>query len=230
MKYKLMLILTVLLAALIFGSCKGKFGSSKKEENINKDASYALGMYFGSNIAHDGMYPNLKEVLKGMEDEVYGKKTRYTQDEAMTIIQEAFSAMTEKRAADAMQKGIDFLAANSKKRDVKTTDSGLQYEVITSTDGPKPSASDVVRVHYEGKLIDGDVFDSSYERGTPIELPLNGVIAGWTEGLQLMGVGSKYKLYIPSELGYGQSAAGSIPPNSVLIFDVELLDIIEQVE
>jgi len=123
-----------------------------------------------------------------------------------------------------MQKGIDFLVENGKKAGIITTSSGLQYEVINEGNGAKPAADDIVKVHYEGKLIDGTVFDSSYER-EPIEFPLNQVIPGWTEGVQLMSVGSKYRLFIPPELGYGAGGAGPIPPNSVLIFEVELLDI-----
>lgn len=131
-----------------------------------------------------------------------------------------------KASAQAKEEGEKFLAENAKRSEVKTTASGLQYEVIEATLGQKPSATDKVRVHYEGTLIDGTVFDSSYKRGESISFPLNGVIKGWTEGLQLMSVGSKYKLYIPYDLAYGaQGAGGSIPPYAALIFTVELLGI-----
>jgi len=130
------------------------------------------------------------------------------------------------QSKQAKAKGEEFLASNAKRPEVTTTPSGLQYEVITSTLGAKPKATDKVRVHYEGTLVDGTVFDSSYKRGEPITFGLNQVIKGWTEGLQLMPVGSKYKLYIPSDLGYGAQGAGSsIPPHSALIFTVELLGI-----
>ena len=130
-------------------------------------------------------------------------------------------------SAKAKEEGEKFLAENAKREGVKTTASGLQYEVLEATLGQKPKATDSVRVHYEGTLIDGTVFDSSYKRGESIAFPLNGVIKGWTEGLQLMSVGSKWRLYIPYRLGYGEHGAGSsIPPYSTLIFDVELLDII----
>jgi len=123
--------------------------------------------------------------------------------------------------------GEKFLAENAKREGVKTTASGLQYEVITEGEGEKPSATSTVKVNYKGTLINGTVFDSSYDRGEPIEFPLNGVIAGWTEGLQLMSVGSKYKLYIPYQLAYGERGGGEmIKPYSALIFEVELLDII----
>ena len=126
----------------------------------------------------------------------------------------------------AKAEGEKFLQENALREEVKTTESGLQYEVLVQGKGKKPTAEQTVKVHYEGTLIDGTVFDSSYQRGEPIEFPLNGVIKGWTEGLQLMPVGSIYKLYIPYELGYGEHAAGqSIPPYSTLIFKVELLDI-----
>lgn len=129
-------------------------------------------------------------------------------------------------SAKAKEEGEKFLAENAKREGVKTTASGLQYEVLEATIGQKPKATDTVRVHYEGTLIDGTVFDSSYKRGESITFPLNGVIKGWTEGLQLMSVGSKYKLFIPYQLAYGERGAGaSIPPFAALIFTVELLGI-----
>lgn len=136
------------------------------------------------------------------------------------------SVMKASRAAK--EEGEKFLAENAKRAEVKVTESGLQYEVLEATIGQKPSATDKVKVHYEGTLIDGTVFDSSYKRGEPISFGLNQVIAGWTEGLQLMSIGSKYKLYIPYQLGYGErGAGGSIPPYAALIFTVELLGINE---
>jgi len=222
---KNIIFLTILIVTLVLWGCKGKSGSGLKEETFDKDASYALGMNIGSNLAMDGINPNSEQFLKGMKDVISGGKTRFNEDEAIQIIQAAYSALMEKRSNEAMQKGIDFLVENGKKAGVITTSSGLQYEVIKEGTGPKPAASDMVRVHYEGKLIDGATFDSSGE--TPIEFPLNQVISGWTEGLQLMSVGSKYKFYIPPELGYGVTGAGPIPPNSVLIFEVELLDILK---
>jgi len=232
MKYKLTLILAILTAAALLG-CKG--GSSSKEKNFDKDASYALGMNVGASLAQDGIVPNIDEFIKGVRDSISGGKTRFDENEAIEKIQAAYYAMMEKQEADAMEKGAEelekgneFLVENKKKPGVITTSSGLQYEVITETSGQKPKATDYVQVHYEGKLIDGTVFDSSYQRGTPAEFPLNGVIAGWTEGVQLMGEGSKFKFYIPSELGYGSRGGGPIPPNSVLIFDVELIKILQE--
>lgn len=126
----------------------------------------------------------------------------------------------------AMEAGKKFLEDNAKKEGIQTTASGLQYEVLRAGDGPQPGAANTVEVHYEGRLIDGKVFDSSYQRKQTISFPLNRVIPGWTEGLQLMSTGSKYRLYIPSELGYGaRGAGGDIPPHAALIFDVELISI-----
>jgi FKBP-type peptidyl-prolyl cis-trans isomerase len=237
MKYK-WLILAVIIAA-VFSSCGSKEnnGSQPLEgENFGKDASYALGMSFGmdlsSMLASGGIVPNLDEFLQGMRDILSGGNTRLSESEAEMKIQEAFYAImegydegAESSSQASMQEGIDFLIENSRKPGVVITSSGLQYEVITAANGPKPTPADVVQVHYEGTLINGEIFDSSYQRGTPIEFPLDGVIAGWTEGLQLMSVGSKYKFYIPQELGYGSYGVGSIPPYSTLIFTVELLDI-----
>jgi FKBP-type peptidyl-prolyl cis-trans isomerase len=217
------IFLIILFVTLILWGCKGKSGSGPKKENFDKDASYALGMNIGSSLATDGINPNSEQFLKGMKDVLSGGKTRFTEDESIQIIQAAYSAMMEKMNGEAMQKGFDFLIENGKKAGVITTSSGLQYEVIKEGTGAKPAASDIVKVNYEGKLIDGSTFDSS--SGTPIEFPLDQVISGWTEGVQLMSVGSKYKFYIPPELGYGAGGAGPIPPNSVLIFEVELLDI-----
>jgi FKBP-type peptidyl-prolyl cis-trans isomerase len=129
--------------------------------------------------------------------------------------------------AENSKKGLEFLAKNKTKEGVKTTDSGLQYKVITLGKGAKPKASDKVKVHYKGTLIDGTEFDSSYKRGVPAEFPLNGVIKGWTEGLQLMPVGSKFEFFIPSELAYGDRAPQTIGPNQTLIFEVELLEIVK---
>ena len=129
------------------------------------------------------------------------------------------------KAEAAAGAGLAFLAENAKREGITTLASGLQFEVLTQGEGAKPSREDSVRTHYHGTLIDGTVFDSSYERGQPAEFPVGGVIAGWTEALQLMNAGSKWRLYVPSELAYGAQGVGSIPPHSVLVFDVELLDL-----
>ena len=230
MKNKLIIIMAVLIIAA-FGGCKNsKSGSSAGEENFDKDASYALGMSVGtglkSNIETDGIVMNIDEFMKGFKDSLTGKETRFDEYQAMDLINAAFDALAESKNAEATQSENAFLAENSKKPGVRITPSGLQYEVISETNGRKPSITDTVRVHYEGRLIDGTVFDSSIERGLPEEFTLNAVITGWAEGLQLMGVGSKYIFYIPSSQGYGPNGWGPIPAYATLIFDVELLDII----
>ena len=139
--------------------------------------------------------------------------------------EEKFVKEMQTKAGENKTKGAAFLAENGKKAGVKTTASGLQYKVITEGKGKMPKATDVVEVNYEGKLLDGKVFDSSYERGEPIEFPLNQVIAGWTEGLQLMKEGGKYEFYIPSDIAYGEAGNSGIEPNSTLIFTVELLKV-----
>jgi len=234
MKNKFWLVAAVLIAAVFLGCDKGTTASSSLEgENFDKDASYALGMSIGMDVnsimMSGGIVPNLDEFLQGMRDIISGGTTRLSENEAEAKIQEAFYALMDgfqqQSMEDMMQEGINFLIENSRKPGVVITPSGLQYEVITETNGRKPSATDVVQVHYEGSLVNGEIFDSSYQRGYPEEFSLYGVIPGWTEGLQLMGEGSKYIFYIPSELGYGSYGAGTIPPYSTLIFAVELLEI-----
>lgn len=206
------------------GSKTGKSSSLAGKETFDKDASYALGMSLGTSLLSDTIYPDMDEFVKGITDVLSESKTRFTMDNAMQILQTAFNTLTEQREAVNKQAENDYLAENSKKPGISVTPSGLQYEVISEGSGEKPTAEDYVQVHYEGTLTSGVVFDSSYNRGVPAEFPLGGVIPGWTEGLQLMSVGSKYRFYIPSDLGYGPQGAGQmIPPYSTLIFDVELL-------
>jgi FKBP-type peptidyl-prolyl cis-trans isomerase FklB len=160
-----------------------------------------------------------------------GEKPKYTQEELMAAMQAFEGSMREKeamRGKESKAAGDKFLAENGKREGVTTTASGLQYEVVKAGDGPKPVATDKVNVHYHGTLIDGKVFDSSVERGQPITFGVQEVIKGWTEALQLMPVGSKWKIYIPSQLAYGeQGAGGDIGPNEALIFEVELLGIVK---
>ena len=189
--------------------------------------SYAIGLSMGQNLRSSGVTRlEYADLAKGIQDVLEGQKPQITYQEAQTILGRFFSELESRIAGEQKKAGEDFLAANANRAEVKTTPSGLQYEVLEATIGQKPKATDKVRVHYEGTLIDGTVFDSSYKRGESISFALNQVIKGWTEGLQLMSVGSKYKLYIPYQLAYGeQGAGGSIPPYSALIFTVELLGI-----
>lgn len=189
--------------------------------------SYALGLSMGQNLLSSGVSTiSYEDLANGIRDVMEKQQPQITFKEAQEVLNRFFSELEQKIAGQAKEAGEKFLAENAKREGVKVTASGLQYEVLEATIGQKPKATDKVKVHYEGTLTDGTVFDSSYKRGEPITFGLNQVISGWTEGLQLMSIGSKYKLYIPYQLGYGaQGAGGSIPPYSALIFTVELLGI-----
>jgi FKBP-type peptidyl-prolyl cis-trans isomerase len=233
MKYNVttnLLAVSLCVLALLGCNANGKTeaGSSPAgAETFDKDASYALGMNIGGSMKAENFRPEMDNFIQGFKDGLDGATTRFSDEEARTKIQQAFTDMENKRNEGQREAESAFLAENSKKPGITITASGLQYEVITEGSGAKPAATDTVRVNYEGSLSNGTVFDSSYTRGEPAEFPLNGVIPGWTEGIQLMRVGGKYRFYIPSELGYGPQGAGSrIPPYSPLIFEVELLDII----
>ena len=220
---------------LIFSACEKKAGQpgSVGEATIDKDTSYAfgmnLGMDIGSSMSQNNIVPDINEFVQGIRDGLGGGKTRFTAEEAQMKLQTALMALMEKQNEVQTQEETAFLAENSKKPGIVITSSGLQYEVISEGSGAKPAAADQVRVHYKGTLTDGTEFDSSYSRGEPAVFPLNAVIPGWTEGVQLMSVGSKYRLYVPSALGYGQNGSPPvIPPNAPLIFEVELLEIVKQ--
>ncbi|MDR1635838.1 MAG: FKBP-type peptidyl-prolyl cis-trans isomerase [Treponema sp.] len=219
--------LTAALSLLAFVSCGG--GSSGKGGEVSdRDVSYALGMEFGRNLREAGFEVDYDGFMQGFKDIYEGRDTRLSEEDAGMKIQSAYLAAREKQSAGLKQAEIDFLAENSRKEGIISTASGLQYEVIVEGTGTRPQAADTVRVNYEGTLIDGQMFDSSYQRGEPTEFPLNGVIPGWSEGLQLMREGSNYRFYIPSDLAYGpEGASGVIPPYSALIFTVELISVIK---
>ena len=189
--------------------------------------SYALGLSMGQNLLGSGVTSlNYADLAAGIKDVLEKNQPQISYQEAQQVLGKFFSELEEKIAGEAKAAGEAFLAENAKREGVKVTESGLQYEVLEATIGQKPKATDKVRVHYEGTLIDGTVFDSSYKRGESITFGLNQVIKGWTEGLQLMSIGSKYKLYLPYQLAYGERGAGAnIPPYAALIFTVELLGI-----
>ncbi len=198
--------------------------------------SYALGLSMGNNFKASGINEiNVQDFADGVAAVFYGSQPKMTYDEAKAEIQAYFTEMQKKQEAAAAEMaavnekaGKEFLDANGKRAEVHITPSGLQYEVLTEGDGPKPTAQDRVEVHYTGKLIDGTVFDSSVERGAPATFGVTQVIPGWVEALQMMPEGSKWRLFIPSQLAYGpQGAGGVIGPNSTLIFDVELLKVIK---
>ena len=192
--------------------------------------SYGIGRQLGDQI-RDNPPPgvSLAAVIAGLSDAFQGLESRVdgtALSASFRVIRERMQAEAQAKAEAAAGAGRAYLEENAKRDGVTVLASGLQYEVLVAGEGAKPSAEDTVRTHYHGTLIDGTVFDSSYDRGQPAEFPVGGVIAGWTEALQLMGTGSKWRLYVPSELAYGAQGVGSIPPHSVLVFDVELLDIL----
>lgn len=209
------------------------------DNNENKSLdriSYALGLSMGNNFRASGITEiNVQNFADGVAAVFYGSTPKMSYDEAKAEIQAYFTEMEKKQRAAAEElgkanaaAGEAFLAENGKRVEVKTTPSGLQYEVLTEGDGPRPEANDQVEVHYTGKLIDGTVFDSSVDRGMPATFGVTQVIPGWVEALQLMKAGSKWRLFIPSNLAYGPNGAPGSPigPNATLIFDVELLKVI----
>ena len=190
--------------------------------------SYALGMNMGNSFRASGIKElNIKNFTQAIEDVLTGNSLEISYDEAKQLMNDFFAKLQEEKLFLNKKAGEEFLRIIKERPGVKTTASGIQYEVLKDGTGEKPKATDNVKVHYEGKLIDGQIFDSSIQRGEPASFGLNQVIPGWTEALQLMPVGSKYRIYIPSELAYGERGAGEmIEPNSTLVFDVELLDIV----
>lgn len=193
-----------------------------------KAVSYCVGMSLGGSLLQQNLQGISPEVLaEAIKDTFDGKQLKYSPEEANTIIQNFLKAQSEKQFGANKEAGEKFLAENAKRDEVKTTASGLQYEVINEGAGEKPSPTSNVTVHYHGTLPDGTVFDSSVERGQPASFGVNQVIPGWTEALQLMPKGAKYRLYIPENLAYGATPhpGGPIEPYMALVFDVELLDI-----
>lgn len=193
-----------------------------------KEVSYALGLSMAANFMNSGLKNiDTDAFMKGLVDSLQGKTPDMSVEKAQSVINEYFSKLQAEAVEANKKEGEAFLAKNKEKAGVIVTASGLQYEVLTEGTGEKPKASSTVRCHYEGRLINGQVFDSSFKRNQPADFPVNGVIQGWVEALQLMPVGSKWRLYIPSNLAYGEHGAGDmIGPNTTLIFDVELLEIL----
>lgn len=235
-------VLAVAIAALLISGCqKQESGGIERATTVpeteKQKYSYAIGQNMGGGLKASQIEIDPSFFTAGFFDAADGEQ-RMTQEEmqaALTTLQQKAqeTQMVERKKQMETQLALsdDFLAKNKGEEGVTTTDSGLQYKVVTTGEGAKPSATDTVSVHYEGRLIDGKVFDSSLERGQPVEFPVNGVIAGWTEALQLMPAGSKWQLTIPPNLAYGETGAGNmIGPNSVLIFDVELLSIVQSAD
>lgn len=196
--------------------------------------SYALGLGIGRQLSQMGANDlNATDFAQAVKDMIDGKEPQVPAAEAQQIVEDFFQKQEERQRAEAAEKykgakseGEKYLSENAKKEGVTTLPSGLQYQVLKEGNGKSPKATDKVVCHYEGMLIDGTMFDSSIQRGEPATFPLNGVIAGWTEGLQLMKEGAKYRFFIPYQLGYGERGAGaSIPPFATLVFDVELIEV-----
>ena len=226
-----MRILSTLFLAgtVLFTACQQGGGTKEVKLTTEIDSvSYSMGVSVGENIKQSGLDSMNTAAFATALADVYSEsgETKVNAEEANKIIQGYFQGIQAKKGEANIQKGQQFLEQNKAREEVQVTQSGLQYEVIKEGDGPKPSAEDKVTVHYHGTLLDGSVFDSSIERGQPASFPVNGVIPGWTEALQMMSVGSKWKIYVPSELAYGaRGAGGMIGPNETLIFEVELLSI-----
>jgi len=225
------LLITVLGVALLAGqACAGEKAVLKDEKD---KVSYSIGLEIGNKLKSQAIDINADTLASGIKDALSGSKPLMTEkeiQETMTAFQkEMMAKQAEKTKALAeknKKEGDAFLAENKKKEGIKTTSSGLQYKVLKDGEGPMPKATDTVTVNYRGTLLDGTEFDSSYKHGEPATFPVNGVVPGWVEALQLMKVGSKFQLFIPSGLAYGERAAGQqIGPNSTLIFEVELLSI-----
>jgi len=227
MKYILAFILSI---SLLFGIC---FAAEKPELKDQKDKeSYSLGYQFGQGLKAQGLDINLEAYSSGIKDALSGTNPQLSQEEiqkTISEIQKRVMAAREKGLKEVTAKNLSeskiFLEENKKKEGIKTLPSGLQYKVLTEGSGKTPRATDQVTVNYKGTLINGSEFDNSYKRGNPTTFQLGKVIKGWMEALQLMKEGSKWQLFIPPELGYGERGAGPVPPNSVLIFEVELLAI-----
>jgi len=230
------LILTMLVFSLV--GCDNKNTESTKAEaalTLSSDEdklSYGVGLNIGGGLVQQGLPGiNSEAIFQGIRDSLSGAEPMVDQEELEQVLgrlRDKEQAKLDAVAAENAVKGATFLAENGAREGVVTTESGLQYEVLTAGEGAQPNSDSLVKTHYHGTLIDGTVFDSSVDRGEPTQFAVNQVIPGWTEALQLMKVGGKWRLYIPAELAYGEMSPGAaIPPNSTLIFDVELLEIVK---
>lgn len=227
MNKKVFVLASAFLITTLF-SCQGQKSKSLSLNSQADSVSYAIGMTIGANMKKDGLDSLNLDILKeALRSALNGDSSAIDQNQSQMVIQSYLSNKQKVKSDANMAAGKKFLADNKKNdKSVVELPDGLQYKILKQGTGPKPTAADTVKVHYHGTLIDGTVFDSSVDRGEPIEFPLNQVIKGWTEGVQLMNVGSKFKFFIPSELAYGDRAAGpKIGANSTLIFEVELISI-----
>jgi len=227
MNIKKLSIVVVLLGAIVLTSCNKKSASVKLKNEIDS-LSYCIGVSIGENLKQAELPSFNTEVFrKAVEDVLAKRETAIKPENAGMYIQEYFTKLQMEQDQKNKQKGEEFLKKNKERKGVITTASGLQYEVLKEGTGPHPTKDDMVSIHYKGMLIDSTIFDSSYERGQPVTFAVGGVLPGFTEALQLMTVGSKYRVWMPSELGYGPNGnpRGGIKPYSVLVFEIELLSI-----
>lgn len=226
-------ILFTIAAMSVLAACQPQGSRNEKLVTSADSASYAIGVLVGDQnkqqLEASGVEDfNMDILITAFEKQIKGEEVKMTTEDARTFIQSYFQKVAEEQGAKKQKEGEEFLAKNKEKDGIVETESGLQYEIVKEGTGPKPTADQTVKVHYTGTLIDGKVFDSSVERGEPATFGVGQVIPGWTEALQLMPVGSKWKVYIPGDLAYGPRGAGAdIGPNETLIFEVELLEIVE---
>jgi FKBP-type peptidyl-prolyl cis-trans isomerase len=220
----------IVVSAVVLSFAVSLFAEEKPPQlkDLKDKASYALGLNFGFNFKRQNIDLNTDAFAAGFKDAMSGRKPLMSEQEVRETMMAFEKDMQQKQAETAQKNAAEadkFLAANKSKDGVKTTESGLQYKVLKEGSGAQPKSSDTVTVNYRGTLTDGTEFDSSYKRGQPATFPVGGVIKGWTEALQLMKVGSKFQLFIPANLAYGEQGRPGIPPNSLLIFEVELMDV-----
>lgn len=237
-KKKIVVVCSACLLLAGLTACSGDGGSEGPKvelDNFTNKVSYVLGSDIGKSLSDTNTEINLDALYLGIEDSLNSQELRISQEESEALkmefsqkLQQEYQARIKEAGEKNMAEGEDFLKANKEKEGVVVTDSGLQYKIIKEGDGPLPAATDRVKVHYRGTLINGNEFDSSYKRQQPAEFQLDSVIPGWVEALQLMKVGSSYQLFIPPALAYGEREVGpEIGPNSTLIFEVELLEILK---
>lgn len=223
-----MKVITIITVACVFAGSVLAQEKAPQLKDLKDKASYSLGLNFGFNFKRQNIDLNTDAFTAGFKDALSGRKPLMTEEEVKETMMAFEKDMEQKQAALAQKnagEGDKFLADNKTKEGVKTTVSGLQYKVLKEGTSAQPKSSDTVTVNYRGTLIDGTEFDSSYKRGQPATFPVGGVIKGWTEALQLMKGGSKYQLFIPANLAYGEQGRPGIPPNATLIFEVELMDV-----
>ncbi|MDZ7806800.1 MAG: FKBP-type peptidyl-prolyl cis-trans isomerase [Gracilimonas sp.] len=230
MDFKKLSLAALLCSAIVITGCNQDMDNAGKADLSTEidSVSYALGFQNGTFLAREGITDiDMSNYAAGLSNGLGSEEGALTQDEVYAVVNQYVQRMNEERSTQNREEGTSFLEENKDKEGVMVTESGLQYKVLEEGDGESPSAENIVSVNYEGRLLNGEVFDSSYDRGQPAEFPLNQVIPGWTEGVQLMREGATYEFYIPSELAYGERPPQGSPigPNETLIFKVELLEV-----